>query len=271
MKKITKRFIAIMFAALFAVIGTTSVFALTACSDCGRIFESNSAYSVHTRVCKPDSTKKITYVCSYCEAAYETKAMFSAHVDSCLMKPAIPVKGNANACEKCLEVFDYEDEYNNHIQICRDVYACSKCSKEYTTAAFRNAHYIACNFIGDDVVTEVSIVDNPGSISIKYGDILKLEAEALNLPQGASIKWYADGDSVELTPSADGKSCEIEAVGDGKSTVFVRVVDADENPLRDIYGTEVYDMEVVDCDGGFLQKIISFFKNLFRMDRTVTN
>ena len=78
MKKLTKRIIAVMFALLFAVIGTTSAFALTACSDCGRIFESNSAYSVHTRICKPETTRKITYVCSYCEAMYETKAMFSS-------------------------------------------------------------------------------------------------------------------------------------------------------------------------------------------------
>lgn len=271
MKKLTKRIIAVMFALLFAVIGTTSAFALTACSDCGRIFESNSAYSVHTRICKPETTRKITYVCSYCEAMYETKAMFSAHVGSCSMKPAIPVKGNANACEKCLEVFDIENEYNNHIQICREVYACGKCHKEYISSDFRNAHYIVCNLIDDDVVTEVNIVNNPGSTSIKFGDILKVDAEALNLPQGASLKWYADGGSVEIRPSADGRHCEIEAVGDGKATVFVRVVDANGNPIRDIYGTEVYDMEVVDCDGGFFQKIISFFKNLFRMDRTVTN
>lgn len=272
MKKLAKRIIALAFAMLFAIMGATSVFALTACPDCGRIFESSSAYDVHTRVCKPDGTKKITYVCSYCEAIYETKAMFSSHVDSCSMKPANPAKGNSNACPKCLEVFEVENDYNNHIQICRDVYACSKCNKEFTTAAFRNAHYIACVIIDDEAVaTEVKIVNNPGSKSIKYGEILKVEAEAVNLPQGASVKWYVDGTSVQIRPSADGKSCEIEAVGDGKSTVFVRLVDADGNPLRDIYGTEIYDMEVVNCDGGFFQKVISFFKNLFKMDRTVTN
>ncbi len=269
--KITKKIIAVMFAVMFAVIGTMSVFALTACPDCGRIFESGSAYNVHTKVCKPAGDKKITYICSYCEAAYETKAMFSAHVDSCALKPSKPEKGNSNACKKCLEVFEDENAYNNHIQICRDVYACSKCSKEYTTSAFRNAHFLVCNFIDDDVVVEVNILNNPGSKAIKYGEILKVSAEALNLPAGATLKWAVDGDSVEIEPSADGKSCSIEAVGDGKSTVFVRVTDADGNPMRDIYGTEVYDSEVVDVDGGFFQKIVSFFKNLFRMDRTVTN
>lgn len=270
MRKITKKIIAVIFTVIIAVIGSMSAFALTACSDCGRIFESNSAYNVHSKVCNPDSTKKITYVCSYCEAAYETKAMFSEHVNGCPLKPSIPEKGNANACKKCLEVFDDENAYNNHIQICRDVYACSKCSKEYTTASFRNAHFLVCTLIDDEVVIEVNIVNNPGSKVIKYGEILKVNAEALNLPAGATLKWAVDGDTVEIEPSADGKSCSIEGVGDGKSTVFVRVVDADGNPMRDIYGTEIYDSEVVDVDGGFFQKIVSFFKNLFRMDRTVT-
>lgn len=266
----TKKIVSVIFAAMFAFLGTVSAFALTACPDCGRIFENSSAYSVHTKVCSPASDKKITYFCSYCEAAYETKALFSSHVENCALKPVIPEKGNPNACKECLEVFDDENAYNNHIQICRTVYPCSKCSKEYVTASFRNAHFLVCSFVADDVVTEVSIVNNPGSKAIKYGDILKVNAEAINLPYGATLKWAVDGDSVKIEASADGKSCSIEGIGDGKATVFVRVTDANGNPLRDIYGTEIYDSEVVDVNGGFFQKIVSFFKNLFKADRTVT-
>jgi len=270
MRKITKRIFAFALAIMLVAVGSMSAFALTACSDCGRIFEDNSAYSVHAKVCKPAGDKKITYVCSYCEAVFEQQALLSAHISGCPLKPSFSQKGNQNACPRCLEVFNYEHEYNNHIQLCREVFPCSKCGKEYTTKAFRNAHYIVCDFMNDVVDIDISIVNNPGSKAIKFGDVLKVSAEAKNLPAGVTIKWIADGNSVSLEPSADGKNCSIKAVADGKSTVFVRLVTSDGTPVRDAYGTEIYDSEVVDVDGGFFQKIISFFKDLFRIDRTVT-
>lgn len=270
MKNTTKRIFALVLAVMLVAVGSMSAFALTACSDCGRIFEDNSAYSVHAKVCKPAGDKKITYVCSYCEAVYEKQELLSQHISNCPLKPAFSQKGNANACPHCLVVFDYEHEYNNHIQLCREVFACGRCGKEYTTKAFRNAHYLICDFIPGEVQVDVNIVNNPGSKAIKLGDVLKVTAEAKNLPSGVKIVWIADGGSVSLEPSADGRNCSIKAVGDGKSTVFVRLVTSDGTPLRDVYGTEIYDSEVVDVDGGFFQKIISFFKDLFRIDRTVT-
>lgn len=270
MKKITKRIVAVILAVMVIVIGSMSAFALTACSDCGRIFESNSAYNIHQKVCEPSGTKKITYVCSYCEAEFGKQVLLSDHIGVCPMKPAIPQKGNANACTECTEIFEDENAYNNHIQLCREVYPCSRCGKEYTTAAFRSAHVLACVFIPIETEPSVEIKNNPGSKEIKYGDVLVLTVEAKNLPSGATVTWVADGGSVELEPSADGLSCRVKGVDDGKSTVFARAKNADGTPVRDTYGTEAYDTEVVDVDGNFFQKIISFFKDLFRMDRTVT-
>lgn len=271
MKKITKRIIAVVLAVMVIVIGSMSAFALTACSDCGRIFESNSAYNVHAKVCDPVFDKKITYICSYCEAEFGKQVLLSDHIGVCPMKPAIPQKGNANACKECSEIFEDENAYNNHIQLCREVYPCGNCGKEYTTSSFRGIHQIACIIIPPETEPSVEIKNNPGSKEIKYGDVLVLTVEAKNLPSGATVTWVADGSSVELEPSADGLSCKVKGTGDGKSTVFARAKNADGTPVRDTYGTEAYDTEVVEVDGNFFQKIISFFKDLFRMDRTVTN
>ena len=40
-------------------------------------------------------------------------------------------------------------------------------------------------------------------------------------------------------------------------------------PIKDLSGKEIYDSEVVVCKGGFIYKIISFFKDLFKADRTI--
>ncbi len=272
LRKVTKRIIAVVLAVMVIVISSAPAFALTACSDCERIFENYSAYEVHKKVCKPSGTKKITYICSYCEAEFGKQVLLADHVGVCPMKPAFPQKGNSNMCanEGCSEIFEDENAYNNHIQLCREVFTCNICSKEYTNNEFRLIHQVACIFIPPETEPSVEIKNNPGSKKIKYGDELVLTVEANNLPSGATVVWVADGGSVEIEVSADGKSCRVKGVGDGKSTVFVRAKNADGTPVRDTYGTEAYDTEVVEVDGNFFQKIISFFKDLFRMDRTVT-
>ena len=269
-KRVLKAAVASAFALIFSL-GSMSAFALTACKDCGRIFESNQAYGVHSEVCDPADDKKITYICSYCEAEFSKQIFLSDHVGVCPMKPAFPQKGNPNVCAvNCSEIFEDENAYNNHIQLCREVYPCKLCGKEYMTAAFRSIHQMVCPIIPVETEPSVEIKNNPGSKKINYGDVLKVTVEAKNLPAGATVTWVADGSSVELQPSSDGLSCSIKAVGDGKSTVFARAKNADGTPVRDKYGTEAYATEVVDVDGGFFLKVISFFKDLFRMDRTVT-
>lgn len=270
MKNTIKKTLAVVFALMFAFIGTVSAFALQGCTECGRLFEDSAAYAMHQKVCKPSETTNITYICSYCGKNYETKEKFQSHIESCALKPAIPQKGNSNTCGKCGVEFSDENDFNNHIQLCRDVYACSKCGKEFIKETVKNLHIIACTFKPEKVEIKLSIANNPGSVELKYGDILVVKAEAVNLPAGATLSWVANGDSVQISPSEDGETCRITAVGDGKSTVFVRLMNADGNPYKDLTGKEIYDSEVIDCDGGIFQKVISFFKNLFRVDRTIT-
>ena len=271
MKKSTKSIIALILAATVVVFSMLTAFAFTSCTECGRIFENNSDYSTHTKICGVGkATDAITYYCGYCEAVFQTKALLSAHIDGCALKPAFPQKGNNNTCPDCLKSFDVEAEYNNHIQLCKTVYPCSKSSKEFKTSSAVNLHKIACTFVPSEIKIEIAIKNNPGSTEIKYGDILVLTAETKNMPSGAYVEWKADSDVIKIEQTADGKICKVEAVGDGVAKVMARVVDANGNPIKTLNGNEIYATQTIEVNGNFFQKIISFFKNLFKIDRTIT-
>lgn len=273
MKRTLRSIIAVALAAMITVLTMSTAFAFTGCTNCGRIFENESDFATHTKICGAGKKNDpITYYCGYCEAVFQTKELLSAHIDSCKLKPAIPQKGNNNTCPDCLKSFDVEAEYNNHIQLCKTVYPCSKCGKEFKSQSVVNLHKIACTFVPSEVRIEIAIKNNPGSAEMKYGDILVLTAETKNLPAGAYVEWKADSDAVTIEPSADGKTCNVTAVGDGTVKVMARVVDANGNAIKSLTGEEIYAMQTIEVNGNFFQKIISFFKNLFRIDRiTVQN
>ena len=273
MKKTFKIISAVALAAMIVVLTMSTAFAFTSCTKCGRIFENDSDFSTHTKICGVGKNNDpITYYCGYCEAVFQTKELLSAHIDGCKLKPAIPQKGNNNTCPDCLESFDVEAEYNNHIQLCKKVYPCSKCSKEFKSQSAVSLHKIACTFVPSEVRIEISIKNYTESAEINYGDVLVLTAETKNLPSGAYVEWKADSDAVKLEPSADGKTCKVEAVGDGTVKVMARVVDANGNAIKSLTGEEIYAMQTIKVNGNFFQKIISFFKNLFKIDRiTVQN
>ena len=48
-----------------------------------------------------------------------------------------------------------------------------------------------------------------------------------------------------------------------------KAVDSDGNVLLDADGNEISDEQEVSVNSGIWQKIVSFFKNLFGMNRTV--
>ncbi len=270
MKKTIKIITAVVMAAMVVVLTMSTAFAFTSCTECGRIFENDADFSTHKKICGVGkNTDAITYYCGYCEAVFQTKDLLAAHIDGCTLKPVVATKGNNNTCPDCLESFDVEAEYNNHIQLCKKVYPCSKCGKEFKNQSAVNLHRIACTFVPEEVKIEISIKNNPGSAEIKYGDILVLTAETKNLPSGAYVEWKADGDAIVIEQSADGKTCKVEAVGDGTAKVMARVVDANGNSIKTLSGEEIYATQTIKVKGNLFQKIISFFKNLFRIERTI--
>ena len=106
----------------------------------------------------------------------------------------------------------------------------------------------------------VSIKNNPGTKTIKYGEKLRLTAEAVNLPEGAKLYWYVDG-----AKKGEGTTFEVSPTS-GTVEVTVKIVDKNGNPYAE---AQTSDSQRVSVNSGFFQKIISFFKNLFGLNRTV--
>lgn len=109
-------------------------------------------------------------------------------------------------------------------------------------------------------IASVKIKNNPGSKTINYGETLRLTAEAANLPDGAKLYWYVNGDK-----KGEGTTFEVSP-SSGSVEVKVKVVDKNGSNFSD---GEISDSQRVSVNSGFFQKIISFFKNLFGMNRTV--
>ena len=144
------------------------------------------------------------------------------------------------------------------------------------TAVFDTAY--TCPDCGDEIVGEsaiaehiaaearakstVSIKNNPEIKTIKYGETLRLTAIA-SKPDDVVICWYVDG-----VKKGEGTTFDLKFES-GTKTVEVKLEDADGNTVCNPSGAEISDSEEVTVNAGFFQKIISFFKNLFIMDRTV--
>ena len=83
------------------------------------------------------------------------------------------------------------------------------------------------------------------------------------MPTDARVYWYVDG-----IMQGEGETFNVRFES-GTKTVEVKIVDSNGNVLKNSSGNEIFDSEEVTVKGGFFQKIISFFKNLFRINRTI--
>ena len=116
-------------------------------------------------------------------------------------------------------------------------------------------------FFAVEAAPAVSIKNNTGSKTISYGETLRLTANTSNMPADAKIFWYVDN-----VKKGEGTTFEVSPES-GSVEVTVKVVDANGNDYAD---TDISDTEKVTVKSGFFQKLISFFKNLFRISRVVT-
>ena len=94
-------------------------------------------------------------------------------------------------------------------------------------------------------------------------NIAKYYYQITNKPENAKIYWYVDG-----IKDAEGEIFEISPES-SRVTVTAKLVDAGGNAILDSQGNEISDTETVTVKSGFFQKLISFFKNLFGINRTV--
>ncbi len=111
---------------------------------------------------------------------------------------------------------------------------------------------------------EISIKNNPGSKTISYGEKLRLTATVANAPEGAKVYWYVDG-----VKKGEGETFEVSP-GEKSVKVTVKLVDSNGETIVNYNGEEASDEQTVNVNSGFFQKLASFFKNLFGVDRTVS-
>lgn len=153
-------------------------------------------------------------------------------------------QGSTNKCPYCNNIFTDESEYNKHLANC-DGY-------------FNNNNNI-----------RVTIRNNPGTRTLNYGDTVRIYADAQNLPAGAKIGWFANNQDLIITSVApDGTYCEITADGTGTITLEAKAVDANGNIITDSQGNWIGDSQKINVKTSLWLRIVSFFKNLFGMNRT---
>lgn len=114
-----------------------------------------------------------------------------------------------------------------------------------------------------EIQAVLKIKNNPVTKTINYGELLRLTAEITNKPENAKIYWYVDG-----IKDAEGEIFEILPES-SRVTVTAKLVDAGGNAILDSQGNEISDTETVTVKSGFFQKLISFFKNLFGINRSI--
>ena len=128
-----------------------------------------------------------------------------------------------------------------------------------------NSEDIEVEFV--EKIDEVSITA-PSLKTINYGDILVLDAVCENLPKGYYVEWECDSGAFAISYDEFG-TCYAESVASGTAIVTARVVDENGEAVLDADGNEIVDTIELMSRAGFFQKLISFFKNLFGLNRMI--
>lgn len=112
-------------------------------------------------------------------------------------------------------------------------------------------------------------VNNPSVTSFNYGDKIRLTATTENVPDTANLIWETDNDNVvSLTLSQDGKECTVTCIGSGEVNVTAKLVDANGNEFVGELGLQSSNL-MLTGNSNFILRILSFIKNLFRLNRFV--
>ena len=119
----------------------------------------------------------------------------------------------------------------------------------------------------DDPVVEVKnpsvkIRNNPGTATIKYGDVLRLTVDTSDMTEDMQVVWYVNGNE-----KGNGEYFEAKITEDIE--VFAKITDSKGNVVKDASGNEIVDSQKVAVKTSLWLRFVSFFKDLFRMNRVV--
>lgn len=114
----------------------------------------------------------------------------------------------------------------------------------------------------------------PSVTEIRYGDTLILHAAARRLPSGAKVVWIYEGAKVRLKAANsaseyDDWTCNVQARGNGTATVTVKVVDRNNNVLKDADGNELIQHQTINVKSGIWDRVASFFRMIFGIARII--
>ncbi len=121
---------------------------------------------------------------------------------------------------------------------------------------------------GSLINKRVKIVNNPETATLKYGEILRVYVEVMDMPAGCKTEWSISGEGAQIIRTA-GNYCEVKATESGTVMLTVSVVDSEGEPVRDDSGVKLSDSQYINIKAGIFQKIIAFFRKLFGMDRII--
>lgn len=112
-------------------------------------------------------------------------------------------------------------------------------------------------------------IKHTSTTAINYGDTLILQLEEIEIPEGMTIAWFVEGAGVSAWGSEDGLECRVMSIAKGNPTIYAKLVDEDETPVTNADGEEIFDEITLVSKAGFWQRFISFFKNLFGINRVI--
>ena len=140
-------------------------------------------------------------------------------------------------------------------------YICPDCGNEILGKDTINDHIAAEE--NAKIKATIKIKNNSGLKTINYGETLRLTAVTTEMPTDAKIYWYVDG-----VKHGEGETFNV-SFESGTKTVEVKIVDSNGNAIKNANGDDISDSQKVSVNSSFWQKIVSFFKNLFGINRTV--
>ena len=160
------------------------------------------------------------------------------------------------------EEHSYTEKYDSqkHWKEC----SCNHITEEQNHT-FADSNRCSCGYVRT-VDTAIVISNNSGSKTISYGETLRLTATLSNstdTPENFIIIWYVDG-----IKKGKGTTFDI-SFESGTKTVEIKLADKNGIVFQNPSYAEIYDSETVTVKSGFFLKLISFFKNLFRVNRIV--
>lgn len=112
----------------------------------------------------------------------------------------------------------------------------------------------------------------PSTRYIKYGESVKLYANATGLPEGAKIKWrIVDGSGVSLDVSTTGKICTVTSKSNGDVIIEAYAVNSNGNVLVNESGNRICDREGISSEVSLWWIFLYYIRQLLSISNAAIN